>query len=958
VVPRPFAREQSISLGASNRVFLGWDRAFLPRVADWLLAEFSTRGERSPDLSQLLVVLPGRRAARRLEELLCERAGPAWIPPRLVTEGGLAEALARGPLPLLTPLETRLAWTAALRALDPASLAQLYGVAPQPDEFGSWLLHGRETAQLFAQLAADGVDFAAVAALAPAPYTERERGRWRALAEAQAHHTELCALLGRQDRALAARAVLARGRFASHQRVVLAGIADLNRNQRELLERQDAPVASLVFAPQALEAGFDAWGALRPEFWAARDLPLGEGGSSWAVADRPSDVARDLERWLGDAQARASRAGSALTAADVSVGVLDLALEPQLTGRLRERGIAAHSASGIPLSRTSPSRFAQAALEFLRGKSFASLAALARHSEVEDLLERDCGFAPGRLPALLDEYYPAHLPHAVGPTWLGAEPQRAALERVHARLLELLGEFAGPARQDAGSWARAWRETLGELWSAAPAEESARWQLEQALTATAEALEECEAWPRETASAFGAGELSGPEFLELFLERLEREQVPDAPQADAVELLGFLELPLDEASHLYLAGFNEGALLQGGRDAFLPESLRSALALPSEDRRLARDVYALSAILASRPCVRAVSARRSAENDPLRPSRLAFFRPAAEVPERVRQFFAIVPTRPAGRRIEDEEAPFRHPVRPVDPPARIRVTGLKLFLESPYQFYLQHVLGLKTRDDRAEDLDGAAFGELAHEVLRDFGAGSHRDLTDEDKIRERLTQILRERERDQFGLPARGAVQMQLAQLEWRLGVFARHQAQRAREGWRIVDVEHTPPPLERTFHGRSVRIEGRVDRLDFHEPTRTWQVIDYKTGESADDPRKARKRGAWCDLQLPLYREMLRARTGSDRVELGYFLLAKGESGSGWRPAPWKEEELAGALETLDALVGRILDRDWEELGEPPREPLFAALEGRGLLAVGVSPSEEPAPDAEAFDENGEGEA
>lgn len=51
-----------------DRVFLGWDRPFLTRAADWLL-------DRPDTLPHLLVVVPTSQAGRRLREALAERAG-------------------------------------------------------------------------------------------------------------------------------------------------------------------------------------------------------------------------------------------------------------------------------------------------------------------------------------------------------------------------------------------------------------------------------------------------------------------------------------------------------------------------------------------------------------------------------------------------------------------------------------------------------------------------------------------------------------------------------------------------------------------------------------------------------------------------------------------------------------------------------------------------------------------
>jgi len=56
----------------------------------------------------------------------------------------------------------------------------------------------------------------------------------------------------------------------------------------------------------------------------------------------------------------------------------------------------------------------------------------------------------------------------------------------------------------------------------------------------------------------------------------------------------------------------------------LPNSLREALGLMHNDRRLARDAYALSLLIASRKELKIVVAKRDTQSNPLLPSRLLF----------------------------------------------------------------------------------------------------------------------------------------------------------------------------------------------------------------------------------------------------------------------------------------------------------------------------------------------
>src|SRR5690606_26240689 len=110
---------------------------------------------------------------------------------------------------------------------------------------------------------------------------------------------------------------------------------------------------------------------------------------------------------------------------------------------------------------------------------------------------------------------------------------------------------------------------------------------------------------------------------------------------DAVELLGWLELRLDDAPVAVITGFNEPFLPESvNAHPFLPNSLRERLGLVGNSRRFARDAYELTALVHSRERLRVIAGRRSATGDPLRPSRLAFAVEGETLARRVEQFYA------------------------------------------------------------------------------------------------------------------------------------------------------------------------------------------------------------------------------------------------------------------------------------------------------------------------------
>jgi hypothetical protein len=369
------------------------------------------------------------------------------------------------------------------------------------------------------------------------------------------------------------------------------------------------------------------------------------------------------------------------------------------------------------------------------------------------------------------------------------------------------------------------------------------------------------------------------------------------------------------------------------------------LGLPSDAERLARDVYRASILCASRSELAFVSGRRSLEGDPLSPSRLAFHVPRAEVPERVRRCLRP-PVRPEPATIA---ASARGGARAPTPAAveldQISVSGFGAYLKSPLGFYLTYVLRLRTVDDRARELDPLRFGVFIHAVLQRFGAGPERDATDARAIRAFLDAALDEHAAAQFGPRPLAAVLLQIEQLRYRLHRFAEHQARRAQAGWRIAAVERAFT-RELDVDDRPCLVKGTVDRIDVHAGTRSWAVLDYKTGDWQPPPRKAHKNpaGEWLDLQLPLYRWLcadLGAELGARaEPELGYAKICPRDKDVGFAMHVWPEEEIGEALDKAREIVRAVragrFDGPSRRRPSPRFEPILAALHGVGLLGAG----------------------
>jgi ATP-dependent helicase/nuclease subunit B len=379
----------------------------------------------------------------------------------------------------------------------------------------------------------------------------------------------------------------------------------------------------------------------------------------------------------------------------------------------------------------------------------------------------------------------------------------------------------------------------------------------------------------------------------------------------------------------------------------LPDALRRELALPDDERRLARDAYALALLSRARRELLLVSGRRGQDGDALLPSRLLFLARPEEALGRARLF--------ADDRREDRlpagstlAAPARRlPRLPRDPAiTHVGVTSLGVYLRSPYAFYLERALHLERAVDDARELDPRAFGELAHDTLSALVQPALQRLRDGDALAARLTSRLDGLARARFGVRPAPAVQVQLAQLAWRLTGFAAWQAAQHAAGWRVTHAEWAPEggvPFD--VDGGRLQLTGRIDRIEIG-PAGRWRIADYKAGDSGDTPQKRHggKDGReWRDLQLPLY-EVLAAplRAELEQLgargdpELGYVVLPRErpEGDGWWLRGEWSRDDLDRAVVTARRAGGGILRGEFDDPKDwSSRDEVFAAILGEGLL-------------------------
>jgi RecB family exonuclease len=892
------------------------------------------------DCQHTIVVTPGARAGRRLLELLVEQAEAqhqALVPPHFVTLGQLPELLYVTPRPYANALTRQMAWITALRQTDTRMLAPLIGEFPADQDFFAWLALGERLATLHEELAGEGFTFAEVAHRGQAlPYFP-EQERWQALAALQTGYLAVLDTQGLWDYPTARAWAMDRGVYRTTRDIILVGTVDLSAAQRAMLDQVAERVTTLIFASSALADRFDAYGCLIASAWQEAQIDL--DAAEITIVDSPHDQADAVVRAIAQFQ-------GAFTAEDITIGVPDLRVLPYIQQRLAAYDVPYRYGAGTPVSATSPYRLLRAAAAYLDTKTFPAFANLIRHPALAPWLATQGVDNAWCLE--LDAYYTTHLPAHMHGQWLNAPRAQRHLQQAFAALACLLAPLQGKVRTP-DQWGEPIVELLRQVYSPsalAPDDDAQR-----TILLACEQIQQV-AYEHLQVHASLASPLTGVVALRLVLRALDDVTIPPRPEQSAIELLGWLELPLDDAPALLVTGCNEGCVPVTQPDGlFLSEALRRHLGLPDQAQRYARDAYNLALLAASRPHLALIAGKRTAEHDVQLPSRLLFTCDETRLLSRTLAAFApsrspiLPPVWPRKRQLGQAQRHFALP-RPAPlaaPVTSMRVTAFRDYLACPYRYYLQHHCNLQTVDTTATELAPGAFGDLLHGVLSAFAHGPAAGSSQVAEIRDALHASLHTLVQQSFGAEPLPALRVQVEQARRRLDRFAHWQAERVQQGWRI---EYAEPLIDGTqawlqVDDAPMYLRGRIDRIDVHETTHERILFDYKTGDSAHHPEAVHRtrQGQWLDLQLPLYRHLVRGCGITTEVQLGYILLPKDLQQIGASMAAWTPADLAQADAAAADVVRRVrTETFWPPSAEAPPFDAFAVLCQSTQLSVSTA--------------------
>ena len=908
------------------RVFLGHSAPTLELAARQLLPGTAAGEER--DLTRTLVVLPTARAGRMLQAMLLERAealGAGVWPPEVCRPDDAVDRLLGERLSAVAAagrVGIVLAWRDAIMALSMDDRSAL-GWTERIDAHAWADATAARLIALSAELARYGLRLHQVAEREDVIPFHEDRQRWAAAARAQSFAERV--LLQHSPHGPSAEPDLRRldavrggdgfPLLPGIDRVVLIACDELSGIAAEAFRCTPVPVEPWIAASADDSAAFDELGRPRTEEWRDRrpDLPD-------HLLEFASDPADQAARVL----AAAAALGAGRNTDEVSIGTPD----PQVLARVeraaqRTPRVRVRSITGRLASATRPGRLLALVAAAVERPSVERLVALVSHESIEPEMEALAG------PRWLDGVHGVLAGHPLSPLDLRQPPFPAASDSGQ-RAVNALAEIA--------------RDALGPIPAtdeALSCERLAAWIAQVVERASTEGPEHDHADARAAAvfrsacdelAAEAERRLMPLDALGLVIDAVGSTPCPPAEDAAAVELLGWFEMPLDPAPRIVLAGLDEGSVPPAARpDPMLPEAMRRAIGLPTQEDRLALESFRLHATLSGREAVAIISGLRDASGAPVWPSRLLLGRTGDEQASRVARLVAG-PSDPAWllvSRLDTQPAetdPFDLWVAQGIPgvefeiPRVLPVTALKEYLASPRAFFLTRVLRLASSEQASPELSPLSFGILIHESIARFARSTARDSTDIRQIESSLLDAFATEWGARLPGPPRPAVRLQRVIAETRLRAWAVREAERRRAGWCIEHTELDLPGGSLLVDEKPMGFRARIDRIERNEQDGRVLVLDFKTGEAGDGPEQTHRRAdRWTDFQLPMYAHLFAQHSGlpPGQIDVGYGLLGRDTEAVRVARAEWDEADHASCLDAAAEIVRAIRRGEFDDPGD-----------------------------------------
>ena len=835
----------------TNIEFLEPERKLVDEVVDWLCGvggkqdggactgRVRSTPEGAMSLEHVMVVVPTAQSGRNLRLALARKAADmAWggiIPPKIVM-----------PNTLLVPSDIRTATEAEELAAMATVLAgceieKLTALFPKPpiERTADWAL------DMAGVLLGIEMILGEAALLMSEVDPPLDKDRWRDLAVIEGLFIKMLEENGVEPRCVARRKAVAAGcSEPGVEEIVLPSAVDIQEAFIKYLEKSPQQVSVLIHAREEDAGKFDGWGRPKSVFAASIGPEMIETAPTAVVE------ADDIAKFF-----RAVKPTEALPA----LVACDAEMYPELEGAFQnhfsEDELVLRNPSKEKLVNSSLGRLLGAIVQLESNRDYETFSTLIRTGDIARWAQSAFRANPetvARFTGALDAVQNAHLPRTIDEVIAGAETESKNAwrkeDREAAAGLKSLAEAVKAEIADPFGF-------LKRIFSTVTLDEKNPGERE--LIAAAKVVNEL----RDVC----ASPLIPERFRgKLFSRLLNSSSFMLEPMAENVlATMGWLEVAWCPEDEIVIAGFNEGCVPENVvGHPFVPDALRKELGVTTNAAREARDSFIFAQAVACRKkgAVSVHLHQISGDKNVMKPSRILFNGiKDCDLPALALRLYAVTK---GNEGAPAKEVPPAWRIKLPIPPKgtvfreKISPTALDQYLRCPFNFYLQEVFGGHS-DDRSQELDAMAFGNLCHSVLDQFAKAGPKDSTDADEIAAFLADEVR-RQLQAFGPKLPAIIELQGEAAIERLKAFSVLQAARRRAGWRIVSSEQK---LTCRIKGCPTLLSGKVDRIDRHEITGDIAIIDYKTWNRAKEEN-------YKSLQLPIYRAMVEASNAYDPVK------------------------------------------------------------------------------------------
>ncbi len=416
-------------------------------------------------------------------------------------------------------------------------------------------------------------------------------------------------------------------------------------------------------------------------------------------------------------------------------------------------------------------------------------------------------------------------------------------------------------------------------------------------------------------------------YFNLFKKLTAHIRVPfEGTPLRGLQILGVLETRNIKFERVLFLDLNEGVFPDTTEDYFLPYQVRKALGLPTYEDRERLAYYYFNILLKSAREVYLFYKNNDRTERSRFIERLLWERDKAGFPE--------IPLRSVSYKVR-LSTPMPEPVKKT-PEVMNVLNNIKLspssldeYLACGIRFYYSRILRLRKEKDLTEDPDSSEIGNIVHRALTEYfserlGIPLRRENCSADKIEKIVESIFNERYRNIYG-----SIYLLKYQITKRLKEVIENMPELF-SGFEDFAIYHVEEPVKASLF--DIPFEGRIDAIamvcgEGNSSHHKEIIIDYKTSGSKEnfkislDKLDLSDRSSWSkrikSLQMPLYMFIYGKGRNLDIEALeGYYLLLGKRNinhESLFDPLGGKEKkEALGILSMIiQCLVNEIKDPD-----------------------------------------------